>query len=87
MYTLWLFNIAMENPQNKWRFEWENHPSMGHLYHGYVKSPKGIYIYKKLATLQQTIAVFLAVVCVGKTWRTSHCCFALKNAADRESSG
>jgi hypothetical protein len=24
-FTIWLFNIAMENPQNKWRFQWENH--------------------------------------------------------------
>ena len=24
-YTIWLFNIAMENPLFLWRFEWENH--------------------------------------------------------------
>ena len=23
--TLWLFNIAMEHPNHKWRFSWENH--------------------------------------------------------------
>ena len=40
-------NIAMENPQNKWRFYivGKSSISMGHLYHGYVKLPEGIYIY------------------------------------------
>ena len=37
-YTIWLFNIAMENPPNKWRFRslGKSSISMGHLYHGYV---------------------------------------------------
>ena len=37
-YTLWLFNIAMENPKNKWRFRslGKSSISIGHLYHGYV---------------------------------------------------
>ena len=36
--TIWLFNIAMENPENKWRFSslGKSSISMGHLYHGYV---------------------------------------------------
>ena len=36
--TNWLFNIAMENPQNKWRFRslGKSSISMGHGFHGYV---------------------------------------------------
>jgi len=39
--TIWLFNIAMENPQNKWRFSslGKSSISMGHGFHGYVKTP------------------------------------------------
>ena len=33
--SLWLFNIAMENPQNKWRFlAGKSSVSMGHGFHG-----------------------------------------------------
>ena len=47
IYPLVMTNIAMENPQNKWRFYivGKSSISMGHLYHGYVKLPEGIYIY------------------------------------------
>ena len=30
-------NIAMENPQNKWRFEWEKNIYKWAIFHGYVK--------------------------------------------------
>ena len=35
-YTIWLFNIAMGNPQNKWRLRslGKSSISMGHGFHG-----------------------------------------------------
>ena len=35
-FTIWLFNIAMEHPNHKWRLMPLGKPSvsMGHLYHG-----------------------------------------------------
>ena len=41
MYTLWLFNIAMENPIFKFG---KPSISMGHLYHGYVSHNQRVYI-------------------------------------------
>jgi hypothetical protein len=39
--TIWLFNIAMEKPLYKWRFEWENHLYMGNIVHSHVNLPEG----------------------------------------------
>jgi hypothetical protein len=37
-YPLVMTNIAMENPQNKWRvYSWENHHGKWAIFHGYVK--------------------------------------------------
>ena len=30
-YPLVMTNIAMENPNHKWRYQWENHLLMGHF--------------------------------------------------------
>ena len=45
--TIWLFNIAMENPQNKWRFRslGKSSVSMGHLYHGYVSHNQRVHTF------------------------------------------
>ena len=45
--TIWLFNIAMENPQNKWRFRslGKSSISMGHLYHGYVSHNQRVHTF------------------------------------------
>ena len=37
MYTLWLFNIAMENPTYKWRFLAGKIIYKWAIFHGYVK--------------------------------------------------
>ena len=39
LYTIWLFNISMENSPNKWRLMslGKSSISMGHGFHGYVK--------------------------------------------------
>ena len=37
MDTIWLFNIAMENPPNKWRFIAEKIIYKWAIFHGYVK--------------------------------------------------
>ena len=31
-YTIWLFNIAMENSNHKWRYLWENHLFLWAIY-------------------------------------------------------
>ena len=37
IYHLVMTNIAMEDPLSMEVFSWENHLSMGHGFHGYVK--------------------------------------------------
>jgi len=37
IYTLWLFNIAMENPNHKWRFIAGKIIYKRAIFHGYVK--------------------------------------------------
>ena len=45
LYTIWLFNIAMENPWTKCKFlAGEHHLSMGHLYHGYVTNNQRVHL-------------------------------------------
>jgi len=36
-YTIWLFNIAMENPNHKWRFIAGKIIYKWAIFHGYVK--------------------------------------------------
>jgi hypothetical protein len=43
MVTIWLFNIAMENPVNKWRFLAGKIIYKWVIFHGYVKLPEGTY--------------------------------------------
>ena len=35
--TIWLFNIAMENPLSMEVYSWENHLFPWVIFHGYVK--------------------------------------------------
>ena len=37
IYPLVMTNIAMENPENKWRFYWDKHLFLWAIFHGYVK--------------------------------------------------
>jgi hypothetical protein len=40
-FTIWLFNIAMENPESMEVSSWENRLFLWAMFHGYVKKPEG----------------------------------------------